>query len=114
MNLSLIFVRIFFFILSIFLITTYMLGTPTGTTSPGIGWGVFLGALLGCVLIGFDFLFRRFNLRSFNIATLGLFIGYLMGQALLLVFNAVVDIGSITFQPHTLEVIKISLFLFGT
>ncbi len=37
-----------------------------------------------------------------------------MGQALLLVFDAIIDIGSLTFKPHTLEIIKISLFLFGT
>lgn len=76
--------------------------------------GVFLGSLLGIALIGFDFLFRKFNLRSFNIATLGLFLGYLMGQALVLIFNVVIDIGSFAIQPHTLEIGKISLFLFGT
>ena len=114
MNLSLAFIRIFFFILSIFFVTTYMVAAPTQTMNHNLAWGIFLGTLLGCLLIGFDLLFRRFNLRSFNIATLGLFIGYLMGEALLLVFNAIIDIGSLTFQPHTLEIIKISLFLFGT
>lgn len=114
MNLSLAFVRILFFVLSIFFVTTYTISEPTHSVNHNIVWGLIIGALLGCALIGFDFLFRRFNLRSFNIATLGLFIGYLMGEALLLLFNALIDIGSLTFEPHTLEIIKISLFLFGT
>ncbi len=93
----------------------FMLSSPTG--SPGINllWGVTSGLLFGALLIGFDVLFKRFNLRSFNIAIIGIFIGYLMGQALVLVFSAVVHFSSIShfFQQQTLEMIKISLFLFG-
>jgi len=60
-------------------------------------------------------LFKRFNLRSFNIAIIGLFIGYLMGQGLVLVLDAVLDISSasIKVEPQILEVIKIALFMFG-
>ena len=61
-------------------------------------------------------LFRRFILRSFNIAVIGLFIGYLMGQALVLIFDAILNLSSIprTLSPQALEIIKIALFLFGT
>lgn len=116
MHLSLAFLRTLFFVLSVFFVTTFMVLAPTGTHLENALWGIFLGSLFGLALMGFDFLFRRFNLRSFNIAIVGLFVGYLMGEALVLIFKAILDISalSITFQTHTLEIIKIMLFLFGT
>lgn len=116
MNLSLMFIRMLFFILSIFFVTAFMISGSTGTPYENVLWGVFLGSVLGGLLMAFDFLFRKFNLRSFNIAIVGLFIGYLMGEALVLIFNAVLDISSVsmTFKPETTEIIKIALFLLGT
>lgn len=116
MNISLAFLRVFFLILSVFFMTTFMLSTPTGTPVSNALIGVVVGLLFGFLLIGFDILFRRFNLRAFNIAIIGIFIGYLMGQALVLIFDAILDISSISIalQPQTLEIIKIALFLFGT
>ena len=116
MNIALAFTRLFFFILSIFFITTYMISGPSGYSIGNLLVGILLGACLGFLLIGFDLLFKRFNLRSFNIAIIGLFIGYLMGEALVLILRAVLDISSATIHlnPQVLEVIKIGLFLFGT
>jgi uncharacterized protein YacL len=116
MNISLAFMRIFFMILSIFFMTTFMLSSPAGTVTSNAIVGVVIGLFFGFLLIGFDTLFRRFNLRAFNVAIIGIFIGYLMGQALVLTFDAVLDISSISIalQPQTLEIIKIGLFLFGT
>jgi uncharacterized protein YacL len=116
MNISLAFLRILFVILSIFFMTTFMLSSPTGTAHMNALIGIIIGVIFGLLLIGFDTLFKRFNLRSFNIAIIGIFIGYLMGQALVLVFDAILDISriSIVLQPQTLEIIKIALFLFGT
>lgn len=116
MNVSLAFMRVFFLILSIFFMTTFMVSSPTGALHINAVVGVVLGVVFGFVLIGFDLAFKRFNLRSFNIVVIGIFIGYLMGQALVLIFDAVLDISrvSIILQPQTLEIIKIALFLFGT
>ncbi len=116
MNISLTFLRLFFVILSIFFMTTFMLSSPAGTAQANALIGVVLGVIFGFLLIGFDIVFKRFNLRSFNIAIVGIFIGYLMGEALVLVFDAILDISriSIVLQPQTLEIIKIALFLFGT
>lgn len=115
MNLSLVFIRILFMILSIFLMVTYMVSGKEGYSLVNFGAGVLLGGILGALLIAFDFLFKRFNLRSFNTAIVGLFVGYLMGQALVLVLNAVLTISaaSVVMSPTTLEVLKISLYLFG-
>lgn len=115
MNLALAFTRTLFFILSIIFMTTYMISGPDGYTGMNLAIGLGLGAILGLLLIGFDLLFKRFNLRAFNVAIIGLFVGYLMGQALNLVLSAVLDISSasIHIQPTILEVVKIALFLFG-
>lgn len=115
MNLSLVFVRVFFVILSIFFMTLFMVSGPAGFGTGRALMGILLGALFGCVLMGFDLVFRRFNLRSFNIAIVGIFIGYLMGQALVLVLGALLEIArvSVVLHPETLEIIKVSLFLFG-
>ena len=80
-----------------------------------LGWGVGLGLLLSLILMGFELLFKRFNLRAFNVAILGLFVGYLMGQALVIILAAILQISaaSIHLQPEGLEVIQIALFLFG-
>jgi uncharacterized protein YacL len=116
MNISLAFMRALFVVLSIFFMTTFMLSSPSGSIHVNALIGIVIGLIFGFLLIGFDVAFKRFNLRSFNIAIIGIFIGYLMGQALVLVFNAVLEISriSIVLQPQTLEIIKIALFLFGT
>ncbi|MGC2595407.1 MAG: TRAM domain-containing protein [Rhabdochlamydiaceae bacterium] len=116
MNISLTFMRMLFVLLSIFFMTTYMISSPGGSMATNTLIGVIIGLIFGFLLIGFDIAFKRFNLRAFNIAIIGIFIGYLMGQALVLIFDAVLDISrvSIILQPQTLEIIKIALFLFGT
>jgi uncharacterized protein YacL len=115
MHASLVFMRVLFVILSVFFMTLFMVSGPSGFMPGNAVTGVLIGALFGLVLIGFDIAFRRFNLRSFNIAIVGIFIGYLMGEALILVLGAILDISrvSIILQPQTLEIIKVSLFLFG-
>lgn len=116
MNVSLGFLRVFFVALSVVFMTIFMMSSPTGSPHMNGFIGILLGLCFGAFLIAFDLFFKRFNLRSFNIAIIGIFVGYLMGQALLLIFGAILQISrvAIVLQPQTLEIIKISLFLFGT
>jgi uncharacterized protein YacL len=116
MNVSLVFTRILFFILSIFFMTLYMVSTPKGAVALNAVIGVSLGVVFGFLLMAFDTLFRRFNLRAFNLSIIGIFIGYLMGQALVLIFDSILDISSLSLslEPHVLEMVKMALFLFGT
>ena len=116
MNPSMLFVRIFFALLSIFFMTIYMLARPEGTATVKTLIGVGIGALFMGLLISFDRVFRRFSLRIFNVLVIGLFIGYLMGQGIVLVFDAVLDLSSIPkfLTREVLEVTKLALFLFGT
>ena len=114
MNIALAFSRILFFILSIFFMTTYMVSLPSGSTWLNALIGAIVGVVFGLLLICFDTLFRRYNLRSFNIAVIGLFIGYLMGQALTLILSTILDIStSLVLSTQVIEMIKIGLFLFG-
>lgn len=113
MNVSLAFVRVFFVILSIFFMTAYMVTTSTTPSAYDVIAGVLFGVIFGFLLIGLDILFRRFNLRSFNIAVIGLFFGYLMGQALVLFFDQIIQLAEITASNRTVEIVKICLYLFG-
>jgi uncharacterized protein YacL len=110
MNSALILTRILFMVLSILFMTLYSISAESKILT-----GVGLGILLVAVLIGFDVVFKRFNLRTFNIAVIGLFAGYLMGEALLLPVSAVLDIikDSLSLSSHALQGLKISLLLFG-
>lgn len=51
--------------------------------------GLLGGFILSGILIGTDFVFKRYNLRSLNTAALGLFFGYLMAQAILLSLSSI-------------------------
>ena len=115
MNLALAFTRTLFVFLSIFFMTVYMISGPFGHTPEGYGFGCLLGLGLGALLIGFDLLVKKFNLRSFNIVVVGLFVGYLMGRALVGVFGAILEIStaSIHLNKEALEVIEIAIFLFS-
>jgi len=115
MNISLIFTRVFFFIISICLFTAYHVTKTDGTFFSNFLYGLLFGSIVSLALFLLDVLFRRFNLRSFNIAILGIFIGYLMGEALVLILDAVLQISTVSFvlAPTQIEVIKIVLFLFG-
>lgn len=114
MTISRAFVRLLFVILSLIFMTAFAIGTESHPTLWTYAWGGALGLIVGGGLIGFDLLFKRFNLRSFNIAVVGLFIGYLMALALLLIFNAILDIVGPHSSPIAVEMIKIFIFLFGT
>jgi uncharacterized protein YacL len=112
MSLSLSFIRIFFTLISITFATIY----ATHAFPSPAGWigGIVGGLLFGLFLTFLDTIFRRFNLRSFNVTLIGLFFGYLMGQALVLLFhgfNALIN--TTTIHTNLSELIEIALFLFG-
>ncbi len=56
--------------------------------------GILGGGGLSGMLLGIDSIFSRYNLRTFNTIILGLFLGYLMAEGLLLSVDAMIDIHS--------------------
>ena len=59
-------------ILSVFFITIYMIGITVGNVTVNAFIGLIIGIIFAFLLFGFDIIFRRFNLRAFNIAIIGL------------------------------------------
>lgn len=113
---SLIFIRALFTVISIIFMVTYTLSYLHGPLINKVCFGILVGLGFAGLLMIFERIFYRSNLRTFNIATLGLFLGYLMGQALVITFNAISQISNLTthLNAMTSEMIKIGLYLFGT
>ncbi len=114
MGISTAFVRILFVILSVIFMITFAAGLQASPSAGDYILGAVLGLIFGGVLILIDLLFKKFNLRTFNVAILGLFIGYLMALALLVIFDAILDISEIHPKHFIVELIRIFIFLFGT
>jgi uncharacterized protein YacL len=112
MQLSLTFIRILFFALCIFITTTFAMAEATSEDIMiKLAIGSLSGMIFGGAVVSLDVLFKRFNLRTFNTAIIGLFIGYLMGSAILLVIQSMLDIGAIKLDSKTLFAIRSSIFL---
>lgn len=110
MNISLSLIQVLFFVVSILFSVSF----TTHYFEGGAEWinltvGLLGGCILAGILIGVDAIFKRFNLRSFNIAILGLFFGYLMAQAILFNLNGILgwEIDTFNFMP-----LRFLVFLF--
>jgi uncharacterized protein YacL len=111
LKISFAFARTLFMLLSIFFLTTYTVVMGGALTWETAWPGIVMGLMLGFALIGIDFLFRRYNLRSFNAALIGLFFGYLMGIALTRIFHAIVQMTQLDETLPVMDLIHIILFL---
>lgn len=90
MSISISFIQVFFAVVcvlfSISFTTNFFEG---GLNSINAAVGLIGGCVISLIFIGFDAVFRRFNLRSFNTAALGLFFGFLMGNAILFTLGGI-------------------------
>lgn len=109
MALSMIFIRLLFLgisvAFSISLATQFFEG---GVNGVNLGVGLLGGIALTGFLIGTDNLFKRFNLKSFNTAILGLFCGYLLAEAIFLLLDGI--LGSAT-SSTSLMPLRFFIFL---
>jgi uncharacterized protein YacL len=113
MNISLTFIRTFFLIMCVLFASTYATTTASnGFTPANLVIGIVSGLFFGLGVISLDYLFKRFNLRTFNLAMLGLFCGYLMGEAILLLLTTAFEFSALAVSPEILTVLKIAIFLF--
>jgi uncharacterized protein YacL len=112
MNRTLFFIRTIFLCLCVLFLMTYTTTTmPGGFNFANAVIGLAAGLALGGLLIVLDMLFRGSNLRTFNIALLGLFFGFLMGEAILMTFHAIIDLSALSLDPQTITLIKAAIFL---
>ncbi len=116
MKTSLSFLRVFFVILSLFFMTAFMVSLPIGPIWQKSLIGLGVGLLFSSVLFSLEALFKRYNLKAFNTVILGLFVGYLAGQALALTCDAFVNLShmKMTLQPQTIDLMRVSCFLLGS
>src|SRR5690606_5400549 len=100
-NMSQNFIKAFFLLLSVLFFTAFFSTTSGQEFSVyTLTVGVLSGTFFGITLIALSTVFRRYNLRAFNTALIGLFFGYLMGEAILLVFHTALDIGALQLRPE--------------
>ena len=112
MQLSLSFIRILFFGLCILFATAYAAAeAPFSTYYINIAIGIFSGAAFWCAVVSLDTFFKRFSLRAFNVATIGLLCGYLMGKGILLLFQAVLDLGMTQLSQQASILLSMGVYL---
>jgi uncharacterized protein YacL len=112
MNISSVFTRVVFSILSILFFTTFAMSTlPYG---PWVNTviGAASGFVFCLLLFSTEYLFQRVSLKAMNMTSLGLLFGYVLGQAVVLGFTGLLNIASIALWPETIALIKSSIFLF--
>lgn len=114
MKFSMTFIRLFFVMISCLFLTVYTLSLkPEGALAFNAAIGMGAGVAFAFLLFGIERLFHNFNLKSFNIAALGLFFGYLMGCAIDVVFTALVNITALSLAPQTLTLLHVAVYLFA-
>jgi len=112
MSISISFIRIVFMCLTVLLTGTYLYSTAPFFSAPIsglIGLGIGLG--LSFAFISVDRFVRRFNLRAFIIALMGLFVGYLMGQAVILIVDAALQPAPEITQPLNAAILLFNTYL---
>lgn len=106
------FIRILFVLLSVLFLSVYTTTSIAGgLTLTNLAIGVTTGLCYGLIVISTEVFIRRFQLKSFLLAALGLLFGYLMGQSIYLIFDTVIHLSDLPLDTETLSLIKIALFL---
>jgi uncharacterized protein YacL len=111
MNLSLSFIRTFFVFLSLLFVIGFVCATTSEITLSTVFFATLGGLTLGGLLLSLELIFRKFHLKAFNTTCLGLFFGYLMGIAVLFLFDGMMNITQLEVRQNVTETAKIFLFL---
>lgn len=115
MHLPLVLLRLFIVVVSI-VFCTVMQASPLQATTlypfslNSIIFGIGGGVVLGTLIVGIDLVLRRVDLKSFNTLTLGLFFGFLMGEAIFSIFSAAIETSQ-TILPFSAAWTRSAIFL---
>lgn len=107
MNLPTVFFRLVFTCLSIFFFIAL-----SATVFPSISitipliMGTVLGVAFSMALFGAEFFFRQLSLKSLNTITLGVFVGYFLGQAIIITLSSLLEFSAITLNPSLMAFCK--------
>lgn len=111
MTLSITFIRILFLTICV----AFAIHLSTHFFEGGFNWintsvGLLGGLAMTGLLVATDTLFKRFNLKTFNTAVLGLFCGYLLATAIFLLLSGI--IGSQTTETSLMTPVRFFIYLF--
>lgn len=109
---SLPFIRAFFLFISALFMTAYVVSI-SGLSFGSVTIGIISGLLFGALMIGIESIFKSLNLRTFNLIILGLFLGYLMGEAIMLLINTLINASLFSISPEIMGFLKTGIFLFS-
>lgn len=109
------FIRIFFVFLCILFGITYAVQSlPGGLNFTNSVLGFAGGLSFGLVLIFSNMLLTCANLRMMNILLLGLFLGYLLGEGIVLVWSKLLILSGIVLHTEIANLLQTAMFLMGT
>lgn len=112
MHLSLPLVRTLFLGICVLFTTIFMTALPVeGNHYVNLGIGAIAGLAFGGALIWLEMSFARFSIRSLTVAILGLLVGYLLSEVVMLIANKAVDISGAVLPPLALDIIRAGIFL---
>jgi uncharacterized protein YacL len=112
MNVSFSFIRLLLLLICVLCSINFTTQTfEGGANLLNLTVGLLSGLAIAGLLIGSDFIFKRFNLKALNTAILGLFLGCLLAQATLMILTGVVNPDSIAFSTIRFFVYLISVYI---
>jgi len=112
MDISLTFIRGTFFLICILISIAFAaLAAPEGASPVGLGIAAVAGGAFSALLILSENLLKRFNLRSFNTALIGIFLGFLLGQAIVTVLKGVFSLTLPSANPAIETLIHTAVYL---
>ncbi len=107
-------IRLLFVIVCTVFTTSYATTqTAEGFTLVNLILGIAGGLIFAFSVIAIDVFFKQVNLRIFNTALLGLLLGYFLGESLILVLNAALNLESLSNNIEALYLIRGGIFLFS-
>lgn len=115
MNTTATYIRLFFVLISALFFCAYTTTELSGGFSPAnIGLGILATVVMTGLLAGFERFIRKFDLYAFNIVWIGLFFGYLMGQAIILILSSILEFSQVAPEGVVFSLIKVIVYLMTT
>ncbi len=111
MNSTLAFIRIFALFISLLLGTALAVSTFSFGPVVNAILGLVLGAVCWGGLLVCESVFKKFNLRTFNLVTLGLFCGFLMSQAIIFALDGLLALSPVPVAAAATGILHLVTYL---
>lgn len=114
MNISNTLIRILYALVCMLAFSAYTTSTMAGGFTPSnLLFGILGGSAFALLLTGADFLLKRCNWNLLTQVILGVALGVLVGQALVLVIGNIIDLGAWNASSDTLKFVYTVAYLLG-